>query len=291
MRYYAALVSLLLVGLPAPALAECQASLVPGRSSVNVDGMTIGAGLHTDESTGISIRNAGDSPCILRLRIVRGLAGGDPFAPLFQIVGPAGEIEILPFSETSGTSRSDVPADVGANSSRTIRLNFRVDSGWGLRAGRYVEQLRLLLIDENGTELGSDFISLRMNVPQAAALRIFGAAGGGEGPARMDLGQLSSTRETRSAPFQVRVWSTAPYNVTFGSDNGGYLVHANGLDRIRYQLTVDSRQVDLTSPSETHFPSHTGAAGDIHPLELLVGPVTALAGSYSDRVTITITAL
>lgn len=280
-----------LLAFPAAAAAECQPSLLPAPASVNFSGVSIGPGLSKDEPVSVTVRNTGDTPCSLLLRVSRGLTDVALSAPDYRLFGPAGEIEILPFGEAAGTTRSDIVVNIDAASRRTVPLTFRLATGWGLRAGRYSDQLRFMLIGGGGNEVDSRDLSLTINIPPTATLRLFGSSGGDARRARIDLRRLSSTRETRSDPFAVRIWSTAPYHLSFASENLGHLVHTNGVDRIPYELTMNSTSVDLVGASQFFFDSHTGASGDIHPLSLRVGPVRTLAGDYSDRVTIIVTAL
>lgn len=278
-----------LLTLPSLAAAQCNASLEPGPSSISFNGVAIGPGRWSEQAAAVTVRNSGDEPCSLVLRATRELAGIDPYRPPYSLMGPAGEIEILPYAETTGTTRSDVAVNVAPQATRTVPLSFKMPTAWGLRAGFYQDQLRLVLIGENGQEVDSRSVSLRFDIPSTATLRLFGA-GVGRGASNIDLGRLSATQETRSNPFALRIWSTAPYAVSFRSDNAGDLVHSNGVDRIPYELRINSVQADLAGGGEYFFASHTGPPGDIHSLMLRVGPVRALAGDYSDRITITVTA-
>lgn len=274
---------------PVPAVA-CEPSLEPGPTSVAFAGISIGAGLSSEESLPVTVRNTGDTPCSLVLRVSRGLASVDFSMPPYLLLGPVGEVEIVPFAETAGTTRGDIAVNVAAQSTRMVPLVFRVPTGWGMRSGHYADQLWLSLVGADGSEVDDRQISLAINIPSAAALRLFGAAGVA-GPARIDLGRLSSTQETRSAPFALRIWSTAPYNVSFRSENSGYLVHGNGVDRIPYRLMMDAAEIDLAAARPYYFPDHTSATGDIYPLLVTVQPVRAIAGDYGDRVTVSVTAL
>ena len=53
----------------------------------------------------------------------------------------------------------------------------------------------------------------------------------------------------------------------------------------------DGVSVDLAKGSVIPFPDRTPATGDSRPMRIVVPPVTALAGRYSDRITLSITAM
>ncbi len=279
-----------LVAAPSVASADCQPALGPGSSSVNFAGLSIGTQRFHEVPLSVVVSNSGSDPCSLVLRVSRTLAGSTTPLPPYGLLGPAGQVEIIPFGSSAGTTQSDIVVNVAAQSTRTIPLAFRLPTGWGLQSGIYSDQLQVALISDGNQQIDSRNIAVTIDIPAAATLRLYGA-GGGTGPNRIHLPALSSSRETRSDPFALRVWSTSPYDISFVSDNQGNLIHDNGVDRIPYQLTMGGNDVDLAAAGPFHFGSHTSAAGDVHRLVVRVAPVRALAGEYSDRVTVTVTAL
>ena len=136
-------------------------------------------------------------------------------------------------------------------------------------------------------------LTLTIVIPSAVSLRLVGAVVGGEGsgPAQVDLGNLSTSTETHADRFGARILSTAPYVVSLSSVNRGYLLHEHGREQVPYRLYFDGNLVDLAGSNEFPYFSHTPKAGDQHPISVVVPPVVAIAGRYSDRVTVTVTAI
>ena len=121
-------------------------------------------------------------------------------------------------------------------------------------------------------------------------MRLVGATGT-ETIRSINLGTIGKERPNQSDPFGVRVWSTSPYSVSFTSENAGVLAHEAGLDQIPYDLRMDNMLVNLVTGSEFTIPSVAPPLGIIHRLSVRAGPATARAGSYSDRVTVTVSPL
>lgn len=271
--------------------AACRPQFTTHSQTVNTTGVMLGTGNVTVERFTISVRDNDDDECIVQLRVSR-TAPENPAIPPYVLLSRNQPISIAP-NELIATTSSDLSIRAGGGSNGSPSLfELRLPTEWGLKAGDYTDPLQLSLIAPDGSVLDRLNLNVHIVIPASVALRLVGATGGREGPARVDLGILSSTQQVRSQPFGARVWSTSPYSITFRSDHHGRLVQNGGPDSILYQFTMDNRPVDLTSGS-THFifDRHTPSQGDLHRMSVLVSPVRALAGQYSDRVTVTVTAM
>ena len=320
MRHTIPIAAIASLAVPAAAsAADCQPTFLNGDPSVIIDGVEIEPGGRAVDDFQIRVQNAvrpggspssamddgfngamsapmGDPPCEATIRISRVGATPDPDFPAYTLRAPGNrQIEVLPDPSSGGTADSDVrianapPGPQG----RVVPFQIGVSTEWGLKAGTFIEQLELSLIDENGLVADTTTLTITIIIPSAVSLRLVGAVvgGGGNGPAQIDLGNLSSTRETRSERFGALILSTAPYFVRFSSANQGNLVHEQGREKVPYRLSFDGALVDLVGTDEFPYLDRTPKGGDRRPMSIVVPPVVALAGRYSDRITITVTAM
>lgn len=284
--------SLTLFAFPALA-AECEPEFVDKSQTIVVSGIKIGLGEVSRENFSIRVRNDGTSPCSASVRFAR-LNGSAVSENLeYMLRSGSTSLSILPSEGSTGTSASDlfIPNLPKSNSGRNVPFILTVPSEWGIKSGFHSEQIQLNLIDPSGAVKDTMLLTINVNIPPAVSIRVVGATGSGE-IARINLGDLNSTEISRSDPFGVRVWSTSPYLVTFRSENGGDLLHANGRDRIPYQLRMGQQLVNLGGSNQFTFSEHTSSLGEIHAMQAQAGPVTGVrAGHYDDRVTVTVTAV
>lgn len=315
MRYSTTIAAISLLAIPAAAgAADCQPAFVDGDHSVIIDGVEIEPGGRATDDVQIRVRNAagpgsaepGGAPgipvttdgaaCEATIRIARIGASPDPDFPDYTLRAPGNRrIEILPDPASGGTADSDLiianapPGPQG----RAVPIQIGVSTEWGARAGTYIEQLELSLIDRNGTVVARTPLTITIVIPSAVSLRLVGAVigDGTSAPAQVDLGNLSSARETRSERFGALIFSTAPYIVRFNSANQGNLLHERGGEQVPYRLFFDGALVDLAGASEFPYLNHTLRGGDRRPMSIVVPPVVTTAGRYSDRITVTVMAI
>ncbi len=313
MRYSTLIAPICLLAIPAAANAsDCQPAFVNGDQSLVINGVEIEPGGRATQDFEVRVKNANgpvagapaDSPgmsmdpgpCKATIRIARIGASPDPEAPAYALRAPGNrQIEILPDAASGGTADSDIiianapPGPQGRN----VPFQIGVSTEWGLRAGTYIDQLELSLIDESGNVADRSTLTITIIIPPAVSLRLVGAVVGGQGsgPAQIDLGNLSSSSETRSERFGALIFSTASYVVRFSSANLGNLKHEQGREKVPYRLFFDGALVDLAGASEFPYPNHTPQSGDRRSMSIVVPPVLALAGRYSDRITVTVTAM
>lgn len=315
MRHSTLIAPIFLLAIPATAnAADCQPAFVGGDQSLTVNGVEIEPGGRATQDFQVRIQNAAEARsetpgdragtsgeagaglCAATIRIARIGASPDPDFPPYSLRASGNRnIEILPDPTSGGTADSDViiPNAPAGPQGRAVPFQIGVPTEWGLRAGTFIEQLELSLIDQNGTVVDRSRLTLTIVIPSAVSLRLVGAVvgAGSSGPAQVDLGSLSSSRETRSERFAARIFSTAPYAVRFNSVNLGNLLHEQGREKVPYRLFFDGALVDLTGGSEIPYFDRVPKGGDRRSMSVVVPPVVALAGRYSDRITVTVTAL
>ncbi|MBC2778761.1 hypothetical protein [Parasphingopyxis marina] len=275
-----------------PALAnDCSPEFVNSTETVNVASIEIGVGSFARENFNIRVRNDGNGQCSATIRFTRLGGSAAPGSPSYTLRSGPTTLEILGEGSTP-TIDSDllIPNAPGGTQGRAVPFQLTLPSEWGMRSGLYSEQIELALLDPSGTEVDTMLLTINVRIPQAVAIRVVGATGTND-LTRINLGNLSSTAATRSDPFGVRVWSTSGYLVSFASENNGQLAHEGNLDQIDYELYFDGQNVNLAGGDSFLFADFTPSLGRVHPLRARVGPVTARAGHYEDRVTITVTAV
>ncbi len=287
-----------LAAIPGAAQAACDPGFRSNAQSVSIVGVEVEPNAVATEMLGLNVRNedeASSQPCPAVIRVSRTGSSTDPNFPPFTLLGPGNQtIEILPDPSVGGGAASDVnlanalPGPQGLD----VPFEFRVPTEWGLKAGTYSEQLQFSLYDTGGVLRDTAIVTVTITIPRAVSIRLVGAVlgDGGAGPARVDMGTLSSTTETRSPDFAARIFSTGPYLVSFSSANLGNLLNENGRDKIAYRLYFDGQLVDLAGVNAFAYPSATSSTGDFRPLRVIVPAATAVAGHYSDQVTVTVSA-
>lgn len=285
----------LMLTLPTGAAAQssCQPEFVGSGQTVVVPDIIVGRDDFTVENFNVRIRNASgiNGPCQATVRVARLSISTTPNPIDFTLQARGQALTILPRETAPGLPGSDLPLAQISAGPNGFALPFRlgIPSGWGLPSGMQTEDLLILLVDNQGQIIDTLPLTIRINIPPAAEIRIVGARGE-QAISSVDLGELSSDELNVSDPFGVRIWSTSPYTVRFQSQNNGELVHSNNLGRIPYELLMEQRQVSVTGGIAKQVPQGTDAFGDVFPLLLQVRPFTARAGSYSDRVEVTVSA-
>ena len=232
---------------------------------------------------------ANNGSCRGTLRISR-LSGAGSF-PDYRLTARGRPIAPS-ISEAIGDARNQLNLSLSGNkASRSIDLRTSLPTGGGLVAGRHSEQLQLTLLDASGEVADRMALNVVLEIPKAVDVMLVGATGDGQ-TASIDLGDLSQTEASRSAPFGLRIWSTSAYTYGFSSANGGSLRHALDMDTIPYQLFIEGRPIML-SAGRVEFSSATPSAarGDLYRLGIQVPARRSIAGRYSDRITVSVSAI
>lgn len=293
MRAYLAFSASLIAILPSAAYGACTPSFAGGSDTVTLAPSATMDSQQLTERFFITVRNDGDEACSLRLAVGRDVVNSDAQFPNYSLAGPNGNLILVALPAASSNPNVSVPITVPANGQVAIPYDVRLTVGWGAQAGTYVEELGFLLLSPSSrSEIASQRTRLSLAIPAAARIRFAGASAAG-GAARVEMGRLSPTSQTRSPPFAIRVLSTAGYRMELVSQNGGALVRDSGADRIAYQMSLGRRLLNLGGAGDAiTVGRHTNSAGDVHPVSIVIEPDPARhAGNYADRVTVTVTTL
>lgn len=279
----------------AAAQSQCEPEFLQSSQTVTVLAVDIGSSAYTIENFDLRLRNGskanGGGSCATTLRLARLSTSPTIDLIAYTLQSRGKSLEILPSETAPGTAASDLRLANLPTGSNGLNLPFQlgVPSDWGTTSGRRTDDLLVMLVDATGTVVDTLNLTIVVDVAPAAEVRVVGATGL-DSIAQLDLGVLDPTATTVSDPFGIRVWTNSPYTVRFVSQNLGKLVHEEDRGRISYELLMNSAPVSVTGGIATSVPRVTTALGDYHPLQVRVAPFSARAGSYSDRVEVTVTA-
>ncbi|TRD11284.1 hypothetical protein FGU71_05095 [Erythrobacter insulae] len=292
MRIFATLAIAAAMGSTPVFAQECDPRFVENTQTVTVGNVEIGANQVSRTNFGVRVVNEGSGACSAQVRFSRINGTAISTGLSYSLRSESSILEILPDEAATGTSQSDlfIAGIPGGENGRAVPFLLSVPTEWGIEAGFYSEQVQMSLLDETGQVIDTLIVTINVDVPPSASLRIVGATGS-EGVARVNLGNITPRDIALSDPFGIRVWSSSSYLVSFASENNGNLRHDNGSDLIPYELRMDERLVNLSGSGEFVFPDKTSSLGRVHRLRVRAGPAVGRAGDYSDRVTVTVTAV
>lgn len=292
MRVFRYLPAVFVALLPAAAHAACQPSFVEGSNSVSLSPSASFDNQRLSERFNIRVRNDGDEPCTLRIGVGREITGGPGF-PTYTLVGPAGIEPMAGLTSPTDVAGSGRDFNVPEYGQVSIPYELRMAVGWGSAAGEYSEDLVFQLLDVTaGAQIAIQRTRLSLQIPKAALIRFAGASGA-DGPARIEMGPISSTVPTQSPPFALRILSTSAYRIDLASANRGALRRIGGQEIIPYEMSVGRQIVNLSGAANSiQVDRHTSSVGDVHPITIVINPdPTYHAGDYSDQVTVTVTTI
>jgi hypothetical protein len=276
-----------------PALAQqCTPEFVERSQTVTVGAIKVGVGESSRENFNIRVRNQGSGPCSATIRVAR-IDGSAVSANLeYRLRSGSSVLQILPNETAASTSQSElfVASLPAGQNGRSVPFQLTFPTDWGIEAGFHSEQLQLTILDKSGLVTDTLLLAINVNVPPSVSIRIVGATGSNR-IASINLGDIKPNMISRSDPFGVRIWSTSAYSVSFTSENQGVLRHEGGQDSIPYEMRMDDQLVDLVAGGDFAFPDRTSSLGLVHRLRVQAGPAKGRAGEYSDRVTVTVTAV
>ena len=293
MRAYRCLPVAFAALLPAVANAACEPSFIEGSNIVTLTPSISFEDQRLVERFNIRVRNDGSEVCTLRIGVGREVASVGFRFPAYSLTGPSGNEPVAGLSGTGDSTGFGSEFIVPANGQVSIPYELRMAVGWGSEAGTYAEDLVFQLSEaESGSAIATQRTRLSLEIPRATRIRFAGASGI-DGPARIEMGSISATAPTRSPPFALRILSTSAYRIDLVSQNRGALRRSDGPDIIPYQMTLGGQAVNLGGTAYSRqVGRHTSSVGDVHPVTIVIDPdPTRHAGQYSDRVTVTVTAI
>lgn len=242
-----------------------------------------------EEPSVISVRHKGDA-CKFFLVI------SDPD---HELSGPGSSLHFDVLDAPSG--RSILSPDAGPLSQRRIPGSFSqgddekqqpvfiaLPSGQNVRSGSYSGSAVISLYRDEATPELVRQVPLSISARVPPLLSVSSSFFAGSYSSSIDLGRLE---KGASALVDFSVTSNTGVAVRLESSNKGQLRHQYGVSSIPYRASLAGRNINLKSQSgKENFSLPTGIASDI-PLEIEVDAVpNALAGNYSDIMTITFSA-
>jgi hypothetical protein len=288
----------IVAALPSPARA-CDPVFRSGDQTVDIDATDIAAGSTVTQNFQVRVGDSsppggGGGACRVAITVARANVVPDPQFPPYALRAPGNSnIEVLATPSSAGGATNQVPIANPPAGPQGEAVPFKVEikTQWGLTGGTHIEHLVLSLYDDSGKLTDTIHVDLRIVVPATISLQLIGAISGGPGTAQVDLGELSTTAETRSPPFAALILSTSPYTVSISSVSKGKLVQDGGAATIPYRLYFDGQEVDLAGSNLRSYSQPSLPQGDTRPIAIVVGPADQPAGHYSDRVTVTASAI
>lgn len=149
---------------------------------------------------------------------------------------------------------------------------------------------------DNGSLAKQYSFSINVEVPSDVSLSLVNS-GAAFDAARTSLSLDFGTLETsETLSFDLVIKANAGYGLSFRSENSGNLKHETEAQLIAYELDISGIGSNLSLSSEQSFslPAYDTATyqdGFRYPITVRIGDVTnKLSGSYSDFITLTITA-
>lgn len=233
----------------------------------------------------IEVKNATNEPCKFFLGLKAKEIERRDFPPGTTVIGPGGQFKL---SQTSGSKSGMSSHVVGPNSNLKIDYTFVFLPSWNNKEGVYSRDLLFTIFSNPALPAIDQVLSkLTITVPSITHIRFAGNTD------RLDLGNLSPRQPTTSPPFALKIYSTAPYQLSVQSNNRGRLEREGGGASIPYRLMLGGKQINLSSRGDVVIlgqPTH--AFGDTKSVVVTVPPYdNALAGAYSDRITVSVTTL
>ncbi|MBP2313879.1 spore coat protein U domain-containing protein [Azospirillum soli] len=252
----------------------------------------------------VTIRVGGtESGCTVGIGVDGGQNGGRRMSGpgggslRYEIVGSDGRpVPDAPATADNGLLVERIPG----KSRLDVAAYAMMPPGQTPSSGGYSDQLTFNLYEmsdgQPGRLLDSHTVSVQASVSGTiqSTLVVGGQRGDlGGRTATLEFGELETGK---SLTFGLEVTGNTPYQVTLESQNRG---HFTGLDtgitdaRIPYTLTMDGRTVGLGGPFDlpVSSPTDSGRRSNEHGFEVRVGNTErALAGRYSDAITVTVSA-
>ena len=251
----------------------------------------------------ISVRNKNKNDCVFFITATTGQAGsydrkasnGNSTLRYNVYGGPsAGD---LPLHDITDATRGTVLTGlIEGRQTSTVRYYIDVPSVQVVAQGDYRDTVEFGLYSGDSDEFDrQDSENVRITVPVIPVIDVEIAAGGTRLPLEgasvvLDFGNLEP-RESRE--FNLYVRGNAPYGVEIVSENGGELRldgFANDHNTIPYAMTIDGSERSLQQRIWLSYGTLVTGARE-HRGRITIGDFdTVLRGTYSDVLTITVTA-
>ena len=197
--------------------------------------------------------------------------------------------DVTPRAGRSQRVPSQRDVALGPNESRTVLYKLVADPDSIREAGIFTQDVTLEAQDAGFRSLGGTHLVLGINVLPSARIGLAGAYTMSDGHAVVDLGELR--QGTAPVPLQLRVNSTASYDISVSSANAGRLRLGSSDWYVPYTVAIGGESANLRGLSTIAGPSNSRGRRDALPVEFVIGDVSdRRAGVYSDVITVAVTA-
>lgn len=279
-------------GGPRPVGCQLQMQPTLHRWELRSDGLT---GQPVSGQFEIAYVNTGAALCeadlILDLQGERyGLAGAGQARAPYDLTDMSNGADITPRSGSTVRSQRGETIQVPPGERLVRHYLFLAHPGPAKGDGAYEQLVLFQVQDPRGQPLGSQHITLALDLTPTALMGLKGAFQRTPSGARIDLGELSAG--ARDLMVQLYVMSSRGYRVSVASQNQGELrITSGGAWAVPYDLTVGPHAINLRT-GDSFQVTTPGAHDDSYPLGVVIGEVDGKrAGSYTDLVTFTVAAI
>ncbi len=206
-----------------------------------------------------------------------------------RVIGEQGQELSFYFVSPNATSSNNQLFYKTVSQQNAINFYVRFESGQYSMSGNLSTTLVARVIEKNTQVIITDKkFELEVTVDPKAAVYFSGLA---ERETYVDLGRLTTNKLITSLP-KLRVVSTAPYKLTFESENAGQLIQQKNYPdgQIDYLLAVNKQTLSLISGKKTwDASSMSSQLGDLLDLSMTIGNTdNKPAGQYQDTITISV---
>ncbi len=178
---------------------------------------------------------------------------------------------------------------LGPNESKSVLYKLVADSGSAREAGTFTQDLTIEAQDRTFRSLGGTPVVVGLTVLPSARIGLAGAYTVSEGQAVVNLGTLREG--VAPVPLQLRVSSTAGYEISVSSANSGRLRLGMSDWTVPYTMAIGNDPVNLAGARTVAGQPATGFRRDVLPIRFIIGDVSGKrAGAYTDTISVSVTA-
>ena len=245
-------------------------------------------------TTTIRLKNQGSTDCEGEVSVTDDGMMDAPFQ--FEDAGLQIELQ-LPEArqETSVNNRGGAGyiIDLPPSESRDITLDFFTEQDTVVAAGTHTKRMRVSVANSPG---GSFFEELEFSVSITAQprvqLNISGSDGNFGNNTYSDTVQFNDPKVGDKRLVYVQSRSNAMHTMSISSKNGGRMMNTQGIESwIAYELALDGKQLDISSPVSIPNREMTDMSGESQPLDIEIKELhNVFSGGYEDEVYISLTA-
>jgi spore coat protein U-like protein len=216
---------------------------------------------------------------------------------VYDTVSKSNVLKDLPTAQASEVISGTFP---NGNQTRTLSYALVIPPLQIKAPGVYSDSLQVTVYEGNPGQYqqqDSTSLSVTARVLEVVELSLLDSGAPFNPQATSKVVDFGALAQGQSRSIDLRIRGNSRYQVTFQSQYGGMMRHADPSEpsTVPYVLDVDGAAVNLTQVGQGFVGANTGPTdmnGDRHRLRFTVGPVgEAAAGSYRDMIIVTVSAL